>query len=452
MSEPTSPRSLSQEVRNLTESYCHGTIGRTGIARLEELIFSDVSLCQEYVFYSDYFADLISRARDRRGETWLTIASSAERRRKAWSKQLALSVGSVVGAACVAALVVLMVLIQPQPAEIGRIAVLSQDAEWADGETLEHGDVIRAGDIITMNRGVAVLELVGGVRMQLAAPISIGMPSPSNVRLHNGTLSADVSPEGVGFTVDTSDAQIIDLGTRFLVERTPATATRVFVEKGKVEARMRSDGGGFAKILELTAGQAARFDLPGGFAAQVSIDEEWIDLFHQTTNRYTSIGAINGPARIAKDLVIDLASGVTSTQEKLLIVPERNDIRIEAGTQVLTSSGVKTLPAMTVESYLLHYDPTSGSAIVPISSIAFDSEIVAVITDSEELMRWDERVKFPGTVYSNDPYRGCEPRIDDDGDRISISEDKRTISFHPDVSPPVVLDEMRVLVRKVDRN
>ena len=58
----------------------------------------------------------------------------------------------------------------------------------------------------------------GGVMVYVEAPARFDAVSDKRVMLHSGRLSASVPPEGVGFTVETPEAEVVDFGTEFSVD------------------------------------------------------------------------------------------------------------------------------------------------------------------------------------------------------------------------------------------
>lgn len=53
---------------------------------------------------------------------------------------------------------------------------------------------------------------------KVEAPTQFNVVSGKRVVLHNGRLSASVPADGVGFTVDTPEAEVVDFGTEFSVD------------------------------------------------------------------------------------------------------------------------------------------------------------------------------------------------------------------------------------------
>jgi len=125
----------------------------------------------------------------------------------------------------------------------------------------------------TLARGAAprAVTLPDGSTITLAAGSRVSMPrgfrtwfggaaTERRVRIE-GDAFFDVAKDGRAFIVETNDAEVRVLGTRFEVSAAHATqSTRVVVEEGRVAVAARSQA---ASTVELTAGQAAEIGRDG---------------------------------------------------------------------------------------------------------------------------------------------------------------------------------------------
>jgi hypothetical protein len=84
--------------------------------------------------------------------------------------------------------------------------------------------------------------------------------SPMRARAIRGRIAAEVSDDGHGFTIQTPQATVVDLGTVFGVEVGDEGATDVVVFKGAVDLHFDRAGGAAAQEepLRLTSGEAMR--------------------------------------------------------------------------------------------------------------------------------------------------------------------------------------------------
>lgn len=98
------------------------------------------------------------------------------------------------------------------------------------------GDSIYELDVIDLASGDIQISMVSGVEVMLHGPCKVSLLTPNRIKLHGGSVSANVSPWGKGFTVQTDDMEIVDLGTTFRVMHGDS-GTRMSVLKGSVAAK-----------------------------------------------------------------------------------------------------------------------------------------------------------------------------------------------------------------------
>lgn len=172
---------------------------------------------------------------------------------------LALTVTALVTAACI---LIAFVLpdgnSDPAPADAYAATVISnvnglltKDGSQWDGTQIPEGDY-------ELQKGLLSLQFGGGVMVYMEAPARFDAVSDKRVVLHSGRLSARVPPEGIGFTVETPEAEVVDFGTEFSVD-VEGGASEVHVFDGLVRVHPRaSDQRDASKPVDLQASQAVR--------------------------------------------------------------------------------------------------------------------------------------------------------------------------------------------------
>ena len=119
--------------------------------------------------------------------------------------------------------------------------VESHELKWSDPSLLhEPGTLLRAG-WIQQEAGLVRLRLKKGAELLLQAPCTLKLIGDNEVYLTDGSLTATVPPEAVGFRVSTLNADLIDYGTEFgiFASRDGDVETHVF--EGEVELRSLKD-------------------------------------------------------------------------------------------------------------------------------------------------------------------------------------------------------------------
>ena len=123
-----------------------------------------------------------------------------------------------------------------------------------------------------LQRGLLHLQFGGGVMVYLEAPARFDAVSNSRVVLHSGRLSARVPPEGIGFTVETPEAEVVDFGTEFSVD-VAGGASEVHVFDGLVRVNPgASHQLETSKSIDLQASEAIRITRGTSDPVDISIE------------------------------------------------------------------------------------------------------------------------------------------------------------------------------------
>lgn len=154
----------------------------------------------------------------------------------------------------------------PPSVALGRVTRVA-GAVWADGRAPSVGDVVHVGTW-HLERGLAEVTLITGVRLLLDAPVKVRADRPGLASLEVGRLVAFVPESAHGFTVDTPRARVVDLGTEFGVGVGESGDTEVHVFQGAVvtawstsDGRRSDDRLAEGKAVRIDAGAAPR-DIP----------------------------------------------------------------------------------------------------------------------------------------------------------------------------------------------
>lgn len=128
----------------------------------------------------------------------------------------------------------------------GAVARVSRkiDCDWSDDRwAVATSSQITQGQLITLTKGILVLEFQSGAEVTLNGPTTLVATSGKSAKLIKGELSARVPPQAHGFRVETHAGDFVDLGTEFglLVADNGDVETHVF--KGQVVAEPAAMGG-----------------------------------------------------------------------------------------------------------------------------------------------------------------------------------------------------------------
>lgn len=126
----------------------------------------------------------------------------------------------------------------------------SSSLPTAEGAALGKGTIKLAS-------GIASLTFTSGAKVVLEAPAELELVDAMNCILHSGMLIANVPPPAQGFTVDTTQAKLVDYGTEFGVNVDPKDGTtQVQVFEGIVDVQHAVSG----EIKRMTAGYNSSID------------------------------------------------------------------------------------------------------------------------------------------------------------------------------------------------
>lgn len=183
-----------------------------------------------------------------------TAATESSSRR--W---LALTATALVTAACI---LIAVVVPNSKPVLAPSEAVSAKVISNVNGLLTREGSQWNETQIPVGNyelqNGLLNLQFGGGVMVYVEAPARFDAVSDERVVLHSGRLSARVPPEGIGFTVETPEAEVVDFGTEFSVDVEGGTS-EVHVFDGLVRVHPgASNTRDVSRSVDLQASQALR--------------------------------------------------------------------------------------------------------------------------------------------------------------------------------------------------
>ena len=135
-----------------------------------------------------------------------------------------------------------------------------------------HGSGVRIGSY-QLDEGLVQITFESGVEVVIEAPASFEIHRPDLIILNEGRLAANVTPEGVGFTVGTPDAEVVDYGTEFAVEVVGQHSSEVHVFRGEVEVQPKQRDTSIDPV-RLVTNQATRIDHSTLIPLGISVDDQ----------------------------------------------------------------------------------------------------------------------------------------------------------------------------------
>ena len=230
--------------KNSIDRAFDGQLSEAETKALEEAIVGDPELLSSYVQQRWLHAELVASGDE--------LAELLKEPIKTEFPRLA---GWLSAAAAIAFFASTLYLINTDHAE-PTVATLieAENCRWSGSELpTAEGAKLGAGRI-ALTEGMATIRFDSGATVTLEAPTTLDISSAMRARLIEGSVVADVPDSAHGFTIDTADTEVIDLGTRFGVTTTDLGSAHVFVFEGEVEINQNESPG--KKLI--TEGQSIR--------------------------------------------------------------------------------------------------------------------------------------------------------------------------------------------------
>jgi len=146
-------------------------------------------------------------------------------------------------------------------------------AQWGlEGDTtVDLGQRLLTKTPLRIQEGLAELTFDDGARVVVEAPARFELLSHDRMMLYSGRLSALVSDEAHGFTVDTATLRVIDLGTEFGIEVSTYGDAVVQMYEGKARLSLRSSA---KKTMLVNKGQARQVSASGAAITEIPFEPQ----------------------------------------------------------------------------------------------------------------------------------------------------------------------------------
>ncbi len=258
--------------------------------------------------------------------------------------------------------------------------VQADNCKWAGSDLPTAVDSKLGIGTLKLVQGIATLKFKSGATVTMEAPTTLKILTAMHCRLVEGTLTAEVPEPAHGFTIDTPDIKVVDLGTRFGVTAGSTGNSQVRVFKGEVEIGGLADG----KTKHLTEGKGLHVGSGPTVLGQeptrgqqVQEEDGWTSIptsFGQGKDGYARRGDYGGPMG----------------QHPLIIV-KHTDLdpgRKNERRAVITFDISQAAIAKINEAQLVLDPEPSGFGF---SSLVPDSEFAVYGLTDETLDTWDEK-------------------------------------------------------------
>ena len=257
--------------------------------------------------------------------------------------------------------------------------VQAENCQWAGSELPTAVNSKLGSGTLALVQGIATLRFKNGATITMEAPTTLQIQDAMHCRLVEGSVVAEVPVPAHGFTIDTADMKVVDLGTKFglAAARTGNSQVRVF--QGEVKVGNQHDGA----MQSLTEGKGMHIGAaPVATNSELSRGQQV-----QEASGWTSIPTSFGAG---KDGFARRGNSGPHGAEPLIMV-KHSDLpksRNNERRAVITFDVSQTATAKVTEAQIALEPEASGfgfSTMIPDSRFA-----IYGITD-ESLDAWDEK-------------------------------------------------------------
>lgn len=241
--------SAEEHRRQLCQAQMEGLATESESAEFARLIQDDPAALKAYLDQMKVHAMLTWQHGGSHADVLTSRAPAKVSAHLRWSLGLAL---------CACLMMAGMMLWWTQQAERPTVryeVLLSDHAGFRAGE-------VRQGRELELDRGTVSFRTTEGAVVDVTGPAKLELISPMHLRVLHGGVTADISDGKKGFIIETPEARVVDLGTRFSVAAGGPQGTEVAVFEGKVEVYDRVEPAPTdAPQVTLHEGEAVRIDV-----------------------------------------------------------------------------------------------------------------------------------------------------------------------------------------------
>jgi len=145
-----------------------------------------------------------------------------------------------------------------KPASVAVAKGVSVDILASEGSSYQVGQRVVLQKL-RMDTGSLRFRISSGAVLDVEGPVALEFVNPMRVRLLRGSATTDVGSEAKGFVVETANATVLDIGTRFGVSYADDGSTDIVVLEGEVQVyRAGQPKTPETKLASLYGGEAAR--------------------------------------------------------------------------------------------------------------------------------------------------------------------------------------------------
>lgn len=258
--------------------------------------------------------------------------------------------------------------------------IQAENCRWAGSDLPTSVDSQLGTGRLALVEGIATLKFKSGATVTMEAPTTLEILTAMHCRLIEGTLTAEVPEPAHGFTIDTADIQVVDLGTKFGVTAGSTGNSQVRVFEGEVEIGGLAGG----KLKRLTEGKGLHVGSGNTTAGQEPTRGEQV----QEAGGWTAIPTSFGRG---KDGYARRGDNGAPTGTHPMIIVKHTDLApgMKNERRAIITFDISRIPTTDITEAQIVLDPEpSGYGF---SSLVPDSRFAVYGLTDESQDAWDEK-------------------------------------------------------------
>jgi hypothetical protein len=145
---------------------------------------------------------------------------------------------AALAAVFLATISVVAYVIASRPDYVGQLTEAT-GCQWAASPPgIQVGTLLESGQELNLTQGRAIITFSSGAKLMMEGPTTVRLSSSKEIFLLDGKVAAKVPRPAIGFTVKSSLARFVDLGTAFTLTLRAEKAFELHVFEGLVEMRL----------------------------------------------------------------------------------------------------------------------------------------------------------------------------------------------------------------------
>ncbi len=330
-------------------------------------------------------------------------------------------------------------------------------------------DPLKMNQQYHLEKGLLELEMNSGVKVVIEGPSTFQLLGLNNLRLLQGTITANVPHNAIGFTVNTPTIKVIDLGTQFGVHVNKEGTSEAHVFKGIVDCFAAEGEKTISSAKRLVKGESSKRQVGGELVQSDTKSEE---LFATCLRQQAGIKSLSGDIKFLPQMPASLGLCDFTDNNFMHLFVEQQELVLPK--DVTCSVPVQNRPGRANEKqfksgiikkgtkvnvYFIHFDAhcfghpnfsTEKTFFAAECSMVFKNKVLGILQTDGQLLRTDPFLGNPGTRYINDKTgQPGQPNVNRGADdTIRLPLDDRGINLNWNLSRKRIIgaDSMRVIV------